>query len=698
MSLRDLDLRVEYRSDGSNIIDGFYVPCLRESLTYSRAVGYFTSGSLALAAKGISVFLGNRGTMRLVACPQFEQEDIEAILKGYDARDNVVERVLLRQIKNDGDSYSFVEKSRLDCLAWLIAEERLEVKIAFRSIDAHSIDSGIYHEKIGIFTDNKGNAVAFTGSPNETKGGLVNNFESLDVFVSWDDPHLRVQMKRANFEKLWANATNNLVVIDFPSAAKRELLKFRSPHYPTSDPESLTYKISEPSNAYTANRRDRIDIPSTTNLRPYQRDAYKNWERNGYRGVLSMATGTGKTITALAALVSFYKERGEILSVIACPYKHLVDQWVREARSFGFTPIVAYEASATWEETVSTAIVDFKAKAKDNVLIITTHSTFSEQTMQNMFTSIRGNAVFIADEMHHLGGSYYRLKLPITFQYRLGLSATPDRWLDEEGTSVLQEYFGETVYEFPLERAISEGYLTEYYYHPILVELNESERQAYYNLTKQIAQLSAKGTESEEGLQLLLIKRANLLNNAEGKIDVLSNILSKIENVNHTLVYCTPDQLKPVVKLLGSVFNIRVSQFTYRESTKQRKELLDAFSSGELQALVAIKCLDEGVDVPSTKSAFLLASSGNPREFIQRRGRILRKSVGKKYSEIYDLITIASRTLDKGSITASSFSMERKILKKELLRFSEFATSARNGLAATEEIFHLAQAYNILDY
>ncbi len=188
MPLRSIELKVEYRSDDSNIVDSFYISCLLESTKYDRAVGYFTSRSLALATRGLSVFVGKHGIMRLVASPLFEKEDVEALLKGYDAKENIIERVLLRQMEKEIENYSYIEKSRLDCLAWLIAEERLQIKIGFNTKDVY----GIYHEKIGLFSDDEGNTVAFTSSPNETQGGLVNNFESLDVFVSWDDPHLRV--------------------------------------------------------------------------------------------------------------------------------------------------------------------------------------------------------------------------------------------------------------------------------------------------------------------------------------------------------------------------------------------------------------------------------------------------------------------------------------------------------------------------
>jgi len=239
VSLRDCRLGYEYRSDSTNIVDNFYIPCLSQSTEYWRAVGYFTSQGLMLAAKGLAAFVAGGGRMRLVASPLLEAEDIEAFKRGYEARDDILERVILRQLgkKLLTEAPDFM-RNRLACLAWLIAEERLDIKLAVPSQHLLAGDLGIYHEKVGIFADSEGNIVAFTGSPNETVGGLASNFESIDVFVSWDDHHQRTRCKRDNFERLWNNATPSLIITDFPTAAKEQIVRFRTPTKPTRDPES----------------------------------------------------------------------------------------------------------------------------------------------------------------------------------------------------------------------------------------------------------------------------------------------------------------------------------------------------------------------------------------------------------------------------------------------------------------------------
>ena len=284
MSLRDLQLDYEYRSGSRNLVDDFYVPCLTQSVQYLRAVGFFTSHGLALAAQGLAAFIAHDGQMRLVASPWLEPEDIEAFRRGYEAREDIVERAILRQFQEEMlDGVPALIRHRLACIAWLIAEGRLDIKVACPSRQLLISGPGIYHEKVGIFLDREGNIVAFTGSPNETVGGLVTNFESLDVYVSWDDPHGRASRKKDNFERLWGNATTGLTVLDFPAAAKRKLLRLRPSVRPTGDPESLM----------VPRQRCNIDIPSGIQLRPYQAEVSEAWMRNEGRGFLVVATGSG---------------------------------------------------------------------------------------------------------------------------------------------------------------------------------------------------------------------------------------------------------------------------------------------------------------------------------------------------------------------------------------------------------------------
>ncbi|MCY4570598.1 MAG: DEAD/DEAH box helicase family protein [Candidatus Poribacteria bacterium] len=680
MSLRELSLQSEYRSDKADLVKDFYTPCLRNATQYCRAVAYFSSNGLALNVKGLSTFIRHGGQMSLVTGPKLMSDDIEAIQRGYSAKEQNLDTSL-------DCGFEAVFHDRLMLLAWLIANGHLDIKIACPS-DLNTLHPhAVYHEKTGVFLDENDNAVAFSGSSNETVGGLLNNFESIDVHWSWDDTQERVQQKVNNFKRLWDNNTDKLEVIDFLNALAEKLL--------------VRQTVYETEQAGTTDKPEIIEqivpyLPKDIVLRKYQSEAIDAWFKNGCRGLWEMATGTGKTITALSALAKLRNEQEHLFILVACPYQHLVDQWYEEAVRFGFEPILAYKSSASWVNPLNTALVRYNYGVRDIVCTITTQTTFISETMQRLLSKLKRCAVLVADEVHHLGAERSRKKLTDIFNYRLGLSATPNRWFDESGTTALRTYFGDTVYEFSLAKAIKMGYLCPYYYHPHLIELTDEEFEEYERLTERISKLyhQVESSEISEALERLLIKRATLLNRAENKLTKLAELLTdKTDSLHHTLFYCAPGRIAPVLELLTNL-GLRVAKFTAQESTAKRQELLKMFTSGHLQALVAMKCLDEGVDVPSTRTAYILASSSNPKEFIQRRGRILRQSPGKEHAEIHDLIAVPP--IDYRQHPTATFHTERKIVGRELERFNEFAGMALNKFEACDKIWELAKKYNLL--
>lgn len=388
-----------------------------------------------------------------------------------------------------------------------------------------------------------------------------------------------------------------------------------------------------------------------------------------------MATGTGKTITALAASAQLFAREKRLAVIIAVPYQHLVDQWHQEASAFGYKPILAYQNKKSWLDALNHEIIEFNGSYRNFISVITTHSTFISADFQGSIARLQTPSLIIADEAHHLGAERSRQNYPTQVPYRLALSATPDRWFDDEGTHLLRAYFGETVFAFPLEKAIGVS-LTPYYYYPHLVPLTDDEMVDYEVLSLKIARLiNQEDVEKQEALRMLLIKRGRLLNTAVNKLTTLSDLLDQAPHIEHTLFYCAPGQINDVIRLVGWEKGILIDQFTAAEAPKERQQLLTNFAAGTLQALAAMKCLDEGVDVPSTRTAYFLASSSNPREFIQRRGRILRKSPGKAHSIIHDLIAVPPVALDQHS---PSFHAERSIVRRELSRFKEFANPALN--------------------
>jgi len=683
-SLRQLTFKPEYRSDTDNLIRDFYVPCLKHSLIYSRAVGFFTSRGLSVAAQGLTEFIDKGGKMRLTASPLLEPEDIEAIERGYAARQDIIKKALLRQIETVPDA---VTRDRLGYLAWLISEERLEVRIAI-PVSVQDIPRlGIYHEKLGIFEDGIGDVVAFTGSPNETASGLVDNFETIDTFWSWDDPQERVPRKRQNFDRLWRNETQGLSVIEFPEAVRKQLLKFKPQGKPLSE------AIDEEVRSLVAPR-------AQPDLWQNQREAIDAWEANKRRGLMAMATGSGKTVAAMAAA-----ERCPTLKllVIAVPRMALVEQWASEiqSRTQFPSPVLVYDDSASWQESLFTKLRAVRrASTGGPVVVVGTMHSLSGARFNSVMddASVTGNTLVIVDEVHNIGAPSFRHALREDFQWRLGLSATPVRHFDEEGTGIIRDYFGATVYVYDMRSALRDGRLCPYRYYVYGAHLSETEYEQYRGLTLQIMQLrdqedgdvtqqshNALDGDSDE-IKQLLFRRARILKKCEDKTVVLHRVLEK-HPFKRGLIYCADNEQ---LTELGAVLqDLRIVYLTYTAATpkEERRSALDALAQGHVPVLLAIDCLDEGVDVPSVDQAIIVASSSNKRQFIQRRGRILRRSTGKAYATLIDIVVLPPLS---AGIEA------KKMLNGELARAKEMAELADNKYEALNQIKACTAQYGVL--
>jgi superfamily II DNA or RNA helicase len=418
-----------------------------------------------------------------------------------------------------------------------------------------------------------------------------------------------------------------------------------------------------------------------------------------------MATGTGKTITSLAAAASVYHDHGRLTLIILVPYLHLLEQWKRNCHQFGFDPILCSGEHGRWQIEVKSAIQDFNIGSKSHICILAVHKTAA---MERFATATRhlstDNTLLIGDEAHGLGASHLRKALLGNAGMRLGLSATPRRWFDDEGTEVIFNYFGVTCFEYTLDQAIGK-FLTPYEYFPQLVNLTDTELERYEEITQRIVAISAsakRDTEKRERMKKMLLKRARIISSASQKLPTLIRLLRGMieysqlrdEEPNGILIYCAAGWHREVLQDVASL-GLRCHEFVHDVCLADREKLLEQFDAGYIQVLVAIKCLDEGVDVPSTKTAFFLASSTNPREFVQRRGRILRKSKGKDRAVIYDFIVAPSHERLMLRHVA-----DVAILKREMPRFVEFASSATNQFNArsvVRDILNKFEMLNLLD-
>jgi superfamily II DNA or RNA helicase len=717
MSFTDLTIMREYRSLLRDVVRDFYTPVLSQAVLYRRAVGFFSSSALISMTEGIKGLIQNNGTIEVIASPRLSPEDIAAIRDGFERRDEIILECLLRELEEPKGRF---EEARLNLLSNLIASGAMTIKIALLE---SGNEVGMFHEKLGLMYDADGNCIAFTGSMNETANAFYLNYESIDVYTSWSGDSERVFDKQSAFTAMWNDYEPGISVSDFPEVSEAIIQRYRtSKSVDLSDLENSAEELPEPSEASDEPALNAPRIPEWVEMRKYQEDAISEWELQGFRGVFDMATGTGKTYTALAAICRLSEVLGHNLAVvIVCPYQHLVEQWKEDIVAFGMKPIVCYSSSPqkNWRARVKNSVAGFRANAVDRFCIVTTNATFETDFMREQIGKLRGNCLIVVDEAHNFGAEKAMSALPRHFDYRLALSATIERYGDESGTQALFDYFGKKCIEYSLEDAINNNMLTPYYYYPVLVHLDSEELAEYVELSKQISRaIASSPNKRREDLsdtaKMLLIKRARIVAGAHQKIPKLKSVMEPYRDKRHMLVYCGATtiqdagyvegvptdnevrQIDAVASVLNNDLHVKAHQFTSKESAADRENLKRAFSAGkQMQALVAIRCLDEGVNIPSIETAFILASSTNPKEYVQRRGRVLRKAEGKKFAVIYDFVTLPVPLEDVASYPAEVIESSKSLAAREMVRMKDFSQISENPAECLSQIAAIAEAFEI---
>ena len=721
MGFHELEIKKEYRSLLDSVAKDFYIPLLSRAVKYQRAVGFFSSTSLIEISKGIGELAKNGGKIQLVASPYLSDEDIEAIKSGYAMRDQVVKEAIRREMAEGKTPF---EKARLNLLANLISDNILDIKIAFTE-DSERL--GMYHEKMGIITDAEGNRVAFSGSMNESATAMTLNYETIDVFCSWKDEEDRVIAKENAFASIWNDTEPNIKIIEFPELKQEIIDKYKrtAPDFEIDRKEFGSEHSGDRPVDLGIFTENGPKFPDGFKLHDYQTEAIEEWVKRDCRGIFDMATGTGKTYTGLGALTTLSKSiNHRLAAVIVCPYQHLVEQWVEDIVKFNIQPIIGYSDSAQkdWPNRLKDAIRDqkLKVRGREFFCFICTNATFSSDFVQTQLAKIKSDTLLMVDEAHNFGAPYLSCLLYDNYKYRLALSATLDRHNDEEETAKLYDFFGEKCIEYTLDRAIEEKKLTKYKYYPVVVTLTEEELEAYDQLSYEIGKCVIKGKNGKVKLndrgERLALKRSRIVAGAANKLPLLKECIQPYLHDKHILVYCGATkgleqnqdrsdvdsedirQIDAVTDLLGNQLGMDVSQFTSKESVEEREVLKREFSAGDtLKVLIAIKCLDEGVNIPKIKTAFILASTTNPKEYIQRRGRVLRLAEGKEYAEIYDFITLPYGIEEVTSLTAAQVKRNSTLVKNELRRAEEFSRLAVNMVESASLIDEIKDAYGIHD-
>ncbi|WP_306058567.1 DEAD/DEAH box helicase family protein [Natronococcus wangiae] len=695
--LRRLQLQEEFRM-GDDPLNEFYIPALRQSTRYDRAAGFFDSKSLQYAAQGIAGLIANGGSMRLITSPHLKPEDIEALQTADDAETE--ESVLTDRLEErlfEGDYLEFVNTDRFKCLAWMVEQDLLDIRIAYLTAsDKETNPFSIYHEKLGVIGDDAGNRVAFSGSINETAAGWTDNYESFDIFRSWQPGEAtRVDNKEQAFDRLWYNDDAMVTVRELPDAIETGLEEY-SPGTVDGLPALDMFFTEEGGDGSPApaEREDEVE------LWEHQQEAIQWWRDHDYEGLFAMATGAGKTLTALRAARLQADVR---LTVVVVPSKVLLQQWKEEIRTVFGPNIDIQECSGDtdWKTNMTSLVDPFRVGSLDAIhdlprsVVLTTLHTASSDTFLNYLKHVLPERLqLIVDEVHRAGAPTFQSIFEVDAGRRIGLSATPDRQWDEDGTAAIYSYFGgDDPFRFTTLEAIENGYLTEYEYHPIICELTPQEFEEYAALTTRIEQLSAQISSNDRVDDLiinqrdhLLRERADIKKTAARKPDRFEEFLA-MDHPRPALVFCEDtEQIEELERRFQDHEGIDYGVYI----SNREEEQADAFFRFEhdlLDYLLAIKCLDEGVDVPDCSTAVIIASSRNKREFIQRRGRVLRQTEAVDRAQIYDMLVLPGLGAPPDDERA------RSLVKQELERAKVLMEAAENRDAVEQQLAEELDTY-----
>lgn len=705
--LSDVFFKHSY-SSGYDEPKDFFTEALIESSTFDLGLGFFSSSGIRSLSYGFALFIANGGKMRVVMNHILSQEDKEIIEKGQKHLVEDFENHILFDIKKLVETLSKEDEQFFRCLSYLISINRIEF------VATVSTKGGLGHDKYGIFKDEKGNKVAFIGSANFSQSALELNGETITVFTSPDDDK-RIAEYQALFDQSWENDTPHLVHI--PIEHVKTFIREKFPK------TSLTNLLEEGINlrenigidnnipakyCKPISRRilDKIEFKELEPRFPFpeerriQIDAYSAWIENGKKGIFAMATGSGKTVTALNCIRKQYKENGYYKAIIVVPTQALAIQWEHETKSFNYQNIVSTHSDKDWKNILSRYITRSLLDSTKSIILITTYATFNRNDIQSFLKKVRGveTFIYVADEAHNIGSQNPLNHLPEMINWRIGLSATPERIYDDLGSEKLYEFFNSKppkyTYRYTMKQAIEEGILCHYDYYPIFIELTSSEMEEYERISDQLRKyIDADTGKYKPDAEKLLLKRKRIIHKAENKKIAISDLLEELrqkQKLDYTFVF-VPEGYEPDYSINDS-YNINqddvhiideyaqmfkehgYSYHKYISGLDDAPSILQNFADGDIQILLSMKCLDEGVDIPRAEHAIFCSSTGNPRQFVQRRGRVLRKCKGKEKAKIWDLIVTPPNILDESN------SIERNLFLNEVKRIINFAALADNQI------------------
>ncbi|XWW48016.1 DEAD/DEAH box helicase family protein [Fibrella sp. USSR17] len=701
---------------------------LAESQRADLLLGYFSSSAISVLAVGFAQFISNGGHMRLIINHVLSANDKKALLKGTSTSPDQYDfsttdfHALRRTL--DGYGHHF-----FSCVAWLIACGRIQI----RAIKPRQ-GRGIAHYKSGVFYDGE-QKVRFKGSCNFTASGLLENLEELDVKASWKVGNDAFVAYEREYEQLFAGTADHAELIPFEQIEtmimrdyggkdldellvnEQQLVAQKAALINSSAHQTAVTKLMQRIDTYLSTPR----FPYADGPRPYQQEAYNRWVANDRKGIFAMATGTGKTITALNCLLNEAQPTGTYQAVIVVPTTVLVEQWTQEARKFNFREVITVSGMAKgWQAQLSRIATQLSFGMPTSFIVIVTYKSFAKSAFQTYLKRLPATTLLIADEAHNIASpTVARLLDTLPLSKRIGLSATPKRIYDPVGSDKMEAFFCDIepyTYSFSMERAIDEGILCSYYYYPRIVSLTPDEMIAYSEISAKLAKLYARAKGDEKAgrqVEMLLMQRKRIIHKAQGKLaafeEILGDIIAKQNRIEYTLVYApegfyaddeideesfpTLTEDNRIIDFYASIVR-RVSPTTtitqYTSDAADKDLTLKQFEQGQINVLLSMKCLDEGVDIPRTQQAIFCSSTGNPRQFIQRRGRILRHHRDKDFAYIYDLVVIP-----RADPNSPNFQLEQSLMRKELERVVHFAFMAINKYEAVDVFRDICELYQL---
>jgi superfamily II DNA or RNA helicase len=710
----------KYSSDSEFIPLEFYEEAFPISKSIDLLLGYFSSNAIKVLSRSFAEFIFNGGKMRLITNHVYSLADYDNLINDIklDHEDEVIN--IFSDLSEIEKNLSSEGKHFFDCLKYLLKKGRLElIPVKFNNVDlAHCKKMILFDGEDYILTE---------GSINFTLPALIKNSESFQVETPWNGQVSvnRIEDEKNNFKKIFNKSHENYKHIDKESieviingiGRDKDISDLLDDSLDLNK-ESYSEKVKKIINKKKKRFKEKIEeientpkFPFPQGPREYQKEAYDAWVKNNYSGVFAMATGTGKTITSLNCLLNIYKDEQSYRAIILVPSIALLNQWEEEVKSFNFKNILKVGGGNNWENELATYVSNYTWDIKDNLVLISTYGSFITDRFQKYFNKIENDLLLIADEAHNMGANNIKSKLnSIKTSKRIGLSATPKRVYDIEGTEAINMFFNDEppyTYSFDMERALNEGFLTEYKYFPLVVELNENELEEYISISKKLLKFFDfdKGQFKKDPIvEILLLKRKNIIHKANNKIECFKTILRQLKSEN-TLKYIftyipegyTQTEEGNSEKILDKFIkagnetlpNLKMNSYTSEDSNLD--DILRGFTEGKIDLLFAMKMLDEGVDVPRAEVGVFCSSTGNPRQFIQRRGRLLRKHPSKSFATIYDMIVIPK--LSNNNL--GYFNMEQNMVKNEIRRVAYFASLSMNFYDSTKNLENVLNKYDL---